>query len=266
MNTKYDRLIADLKSVGVKTDATVEEAIALIGVVRAAKNTAPVADLVAAYASGEITTENAAQAIIDTATLAVASERITIAADAIEDAASGTLRRWLATREDQIVKAMRPAFDAAAAQVQVAGTHFPPGVSDAHLIALGSKAVIAREGLDEALDVVSKIRGLRVDVADCAGFAGQDVTWYIEGARDLDHLDAAHRAYTGTGNAFHALAAQGFTLRLNTRAEAAKVAAGARTVSETQEAERRAKRAAEIRDGWPQFTVGTGGIPKDHVA
>jgi hypothetical protein len=78
----------------------------------------------------------------------------------------------------------------------------------------------------------------------------QEVTWWIAGAEDNAALDAAHRAYSAPGNAFHNLAAAGFTLRMNTPAEAERVAAGARAASEAQaEAERQAQ-LREHRESW----------------
>lgn len=253
----YPRLIADLTALGAKTDKTITEALAVIEQVRATRNAQPIDDLRSAYANGDITSANAAQAILSAATQAAASERIHLAAAAVEDAANGTIRRWLATREDTLVKAMRPAFAKAAAQVQVAGSHFAPNVTADQLVAAGSAAVAASEGLDAALSTLARIRSLRAQVADCAGTPEQDVTWYIEGANDLDHLDTARRAYSGTGDAFHALAHAGFTLRLNTQQEAARIAHGARTVSDAKEAQEREVRIAEARER-NAFWLGTG--------
>jgi hypothetical protein len=244
----YTRLIADLEQHGVKTDKTVTEAVAVIEAARAVVDTRPIADLRAAYETGQISATNAADAITQAATLAVASERIREASGALQDAANATLRRWVGAREDQIVKALRPAFDKAAATVQLAGRYFAPNATSDQILAGGSDAVRAREGLAAALDTLAAIRNCRVQVADCAGNPEQDATWYIEGARDLDHLDEAHRTYSGSGNAFHALAHAGYTLRLNTKTEAAKVAHGARNVSDAEEAKRREQRVAAMRE------------------
>ncbi|MGO4340689.1 hypothetical protein [Pedococcus sp. 2YAF34] len=244
----YTRLITDLKRFGVKTDETVTEALAVIHAARDTRNAQPIEDLRAAYSNGDITSANAADRIISAATLAAGSERVHLAAAAVEDGANTTLRRWLGAREEQIVKALRPAFDAAAAGVQLAGRHFAPDVTATQLIAAGSAAVAANEGLEAALSTLARIRSCRVQVADCAGHPEQDVTWYIEGAHDLEHLDVARRAYTGAGDAFHALAHAGFTLRLNTVQEAVKVSHGARGVSDAREAQERQTRIAEARE------------------
>jgi hypothetical protein len=254
----YPRLIADLTAFGVKPDQGVTEALNLITEARAVRNAQPIADLEAAYAAGDITSANVRDAIIAAATLAAGAERIHAAAAVVENAASGRLRRWIGSREDALVKAMRPAFDEAAVHVTTAAGYFPPNVTSDQLVAAGSKALAAQEHLEAALSTLARIRSCRVQVADCAGHEAQDVTWYIAGARDLDHLEAAERAYYGTGDAFHALAHQGFTLRLNTRDEAAAVRKGAHDVSAAQEAEARQARAAELKDanaGWmPQIT------------
>lgn len=122
----YARLIADLERRGVKTDATVTEALAVIAAAKAAAEIQPINDLRSAYETGAITADNAAQAILDAATTVVATGRIRETSGALQDAANATLRRWLGSREEQIVKALRPDFDKAAAVVQVAGSHFAP--------------------------------------------------------------------------------------------------------------------------------------------
>jgi hypothetical protein len=53
---------------------------------------------------------------------------------------------------------------------------------------------------------------------------------------------------TGSGDAFEKLAAAGYSLRLNTAAEAAALEAGARTVTDKAEADDRAARLAGRRD------------------
>lgn len=249
MITNFPRFIADLEKFGAKTDATVAEQLQIVAAARAVAQTQPLADLQAAY--GTLTPDNAAQAIIDAATLAAGSQRIQEASNVVIAAAGGTLRRWVGAHEDEIVKAMRPTWDKAAEVVHAAGRHFPPGASPEFILRGGAAAATAYEGLSAALDVLAQVRSLRVEVADCRGGEQQSAEWYITGAEDLDHLDTARRAYHGGGSCWHALAHAGFTLRLNTKAEAAKVAAGARSVSDAREQAAREARSAEIRESWP---------------
>lgn len=255
MILSYPRLIADLTGYGATTDKTVTEALAVIEQARATRNATPIDDLRTEYASGQITSRNTTERIIAAATLAAAAERIHLASSAVEDAANGTLRRWIGSHHDRLVKALRPAFDDAAARVQAAAELFAPGTSDRELVAAGSRAVALHEGLDATLSTLAHIRSLRAQVAECAGAGEQHVTWYILAARDAKALEAAERAYTGGGDAFHALAHAGFTLRLNTIDEAAKVAAGAAAATEAAETEARAALVASRREeyaGWMQ--------------
>lgn len=249
----YPRLIADLRTYGVKTDKTVTEALAIIEASKAVRNISPVDDLRSAYANGDITSANVRDTIIQAASLAAGAERIALAANAVEDATNGTLRRWIGAREDQIVSTLRAPFGQAADYVHAAARYFPPNATDSQILAGGSKAVEAREGLGAALDKLNHIRSLRMSVAECAGGGEQDASWYIDGATDLDALDAAQRAYYGSGNAFHSLAHAGFTLRLNTKSDAAKVAQGAKATTDAAEAVEREKRVAATREelaGW----------------
>jgi hypothetical protein len=246
--TNYVRLVANLEKYGVATDGTVARTLAIIDAANAVANTQPLKDLQAAY--GDLTPDTTAHAIIDAASLAAGSQRIREASGVVIGAANGTLRQWIGQHEDKIVKALRPAWDQAAAVVHVAGKHFPPGASPESILGAGVAAATAYQGLASALDTLAQIRSLRAEVADCAGSGEQDVTWYITGAKDLDALEAAGRAFHGSGSCWHALAFAGFTLRLNTRTEADRLAAGARSVSDAKEQAEREARAAELRDGW----------------
>lgn len=254
MITDYTRFLAALAAHGVTLDETATEALAVIKAAQAARDAQPMNDLRARYAAGEVTSDNAEGLIIEAAVLAAGADRIRQAAAEMEGAASGTLRRWVGANADRIVKELRPAFDKAAAHVAVAGRHFPPGATPAQLVAAGSDAVAAHEGLDAALSTLDTLRTLRVDVADCAGNTEQDVTWWITPTPthplDREAQDNAERLFKGAGNAFHALAHAGFTLRMNTTAEAAKVAAGARAITDAREAAEREAAAAEVRESW----------------
>lgn len=248
MITNYVRIITNLQRYGVTTDDTVAETLRIIDTANTVATTEPLKDLHAAYDS--LTPDTAAQAIIEAATLAAGSQRIREASGVVIGAAQGALRQWIGAREDEIVTSLRPAWDEAAAVVHAAGRHFPPGASPESILAGGVGAATAYQGLSSALDALAQIRSVRVDVADCAGNVEQDVTWYIAGAKDMDDLASASRAFTGSGSAWHALTFAGFTLRLNTRAEAARITAGARSVSDAKEQAEREARAAEVRSGW----------------
>lgn len=252
MITDYPRFMIDLASFGVKLDPAVAEAMAVIEEARDVRNARPLEDLASKYARGEVTSRNTREQIIEAATLAAGSERIHLAAAQIENAACGTLRAWVKKNSDQIVDQLRLAFDQRAAHVAVAAHYFPPDATPAQLVAAGAAAVEAHEGLDATLSTLNTLRSLRVEVADCAGFGAdeQDATWWIAGARDAASLEHARRLFHGVGNAFHALAHAGFTLRMNTTAEAAKVAAGARAITDAREAAEREAAAAEVRESW----------------
>lgn len=254
MFTSHPRTITDLAAFGVKIDQEVTNAMALLDAARATTLRNPTGDLAAAYDAGTLTLDNIAEQITTAATIAAASERVHLAANTIEQCVHGTIRAWIRANADTILKTLRPQFDQAAAIVQVAAKHFAPGATDKQILAGGSPAVVAHEKLAAALMTLGQIRALRVNVGECARWGEQDASWYITGAKDMADLDRAHFAYTGTGDGFHALAYAGFTLRLNTPAEAAKVAAGAQATTDQAEAKAREERAAVVTGGWPSWS------------
>lgn len=253
MINNHSRIVADLRAAGVTVPKHVSAALDLLKTARETMLTDPTAGLRDEYDAGTLTTTNVAERMIHAATIAAAAERLRLALVTIEQAVTRTVNVWLKTDADKIVTALRPAFDEAAAIVQTAGAHFPPHASAAQILDGGAAAAAAHEQLAEALAALDHLRNLRVSVAYAAGEGEQDASWWIADARDAGALEQAQRAYYGSGNAFHALAHEGFTLRLNTTAEAARVAAGARAATEAEEHARREAALKEHRESWAPF-------------
>jgi hypothetical protein len=250
MITNHARTVSDLAAAGVTVPENVAAALELLKIARETVLTDPTADLRTEYEAGTLTPENIRARMIEAATVAAAAERIRLAAQTIEQGVIGTVNAWIRADAANIIKAMRPTFDKAAATVQTAGKHFAPNATAAQVLDGGAAAAAAHEKLADALATLDRLRTLRVAVAYVAREGEQTATWWIAQARDLAALEQAQRAYSGTGNAFHALAHEGFTLRMSTEAEAARVAAGARVTTETEEAAQREAELIAHRESW----------------
>lgn len=249
----YTRLIADLAGYGVTIDKSVTDALALLAAAREVVVTDPTADLRTEYEAGALTVDNVRERMITAATVAAAAERIRLAAQTIEGSVSGTVNAWIRANGDSIIKQLQPKFTEAAAVVQVAGQHFAPNATAETILKGGAEAAAAHEKLSQALATLDHLRSLRMSVADVTGDGPQDATWWIDSARDVAELDRAGYAYRGSGNAFHALAHAGFTLRMNTTADATRVASGARATTEAEETAAREAHLAEHRESWAGY-------------
>lgn len=250
MIVNHSRTVADLAAAGVTIPEHVTHALELLKVAKETILLDPTAGLRDEYDAGTLTPDNLRARMVEAATIAAASERIRAAATTIEQSVVGTVNAWLKADHDKIVKALRPAFDKAAAIVHAAGAHFAPGATPADVLRGGSAAAAAHEHLAEALSTLAHLRSLRVAVGDVANIGEQDVTWWITEARDLATLARAERAYYGAGNAFHALAAEGFKLRMNLPTEAAAVTRGARVTTEAEAKAAEDARLAAHRESW----------------
>lgn len=253
MIASYPRTISELAHFQVTVDKSVHDALDLLDAAKAAALLDPTADLAAAYQAGKLTPTNVGKHMIHAATISLARERLYLASQAIEQGVSATIREWIRANADRIITEMRPAFDDAAALVHAAGAHFPPAATAAQIIEGGSRAVEAHEHLDAALATLHRVRALRIAVGDCAGHGEQDVTWWVAAVSDALHLDQAVRAYTSAGDAFHSLAHAGFTLRMNTVTEAARITSGVQRVEAEAESARTKVAAAATSDGWPDW-------------
>lgn len=211
----------------------------------------PLSDLEAEYAAGQITADNVAAKIIEAASQLAAREHKQQALNAVENGCNRTIRLALRDAGDRILKSLTKPFNEAAAIVQTAGSYFGSDPTPEQIVAGGVPALAAHEKLADALQTLTRIRSLRVALADC-GYDGteQDVTWWISEARDVAALEYATRVYTAPGHAFHNLAAAGFTLRLNTPADAERVASGARAATDAAEAAARDASLKEHRESW----------------
>lgn len=254
MITDYIKLTHDLETFGATMPKTVTNARATLAAAKEAAAHQPLSDLAAEYQSGKVTAANVGARMTAAGNALAVVDHIRQVLSTIENGVTGTIRAAIRSDAEKILTALRPAFDQAATVVQTAGTHFGSSATADQILAGGVPAVLASQQLSEALNTLTQIRALRIALADC-GYGSpdndaQDVTWWIAEAEDSTALTTARRAYTAPGDAFHNLAALGFTLRMNTSQEAARVAAGAKAATDAREAAQREEALREHRESW----------------
>jgi hypothetical protein len=244
-------LTTDLEHFGAKLPKDVLDARATLTEARLASAHQPLLDLEAEYDAGDINAGNVAEKLAEATSRLAARTHNQQALNAIENGCTRTMRAGLRDAGERILKALTKPFDEAAEVVQTAGRYFGSDPTPEQIIAGGVPALAAHEKLEGALHTLTQIRSLRVSLADCGyGPGEQDVTWWISEARDVEALEHAERAYSAAGNAFHNLAAAGFTLRMNTPEEARRVATGARAATDAAEAAAREAQLKEHRESW----------------
>lgn len=237
------RAIADA---GLELPTASADALAAIRALRAARDADP-----AERVTKATTAANAADQLDTLAAAMTAKQSAAAACIALEQPLARAFYDGLRAKADDLVKAMRPRFDKAAAVVHLAGKHFPPGTPKAGVLDAGDEAVSAYRKLDDALNELGKLRSVRVTLADLCGHPEQAVEWYVERIKDGNDMERAQRAFTRAGNAFHNLAAEGFRLRLNTLSEAATVAQGAALADQQRRQAEQEATAKELRESMP---------------
>lgn len=118
------------------------------------------------------------------------------------------------------------------------------------------EAVEAWHNLAAAKVTLTQVTNARATIAEVERDHSPAYLHYITGNHTQAQLWHAEAEYSGVGHGLHNLARAGFTLRLNTKAEAQKLAETARTKTEQQQAQADAARIADSkRDSSLAFEV-----------
>lgn len=228
---------ACLAECGVPLPPAAQTAIDTLAALEGEGSRDVVAEAIEAAANSPLTPKNAGKRVQDLAAALTARDRAAEAARHYERAVLDEFRLAIVASSDELVVAMRPYFDEAAKVVQEAGAIIdpdrPPTTND------DLHALELVQALDEAQRRLFVAQSTRLRVAEMSGFAEADASWFIEAAADLEQLRLA-RMWKKRG--WHRLTRAGFTLRLNTPAEAAAVVDRATGVSAAaEEAKQRAR-------------------------
>lgn len=255
-----DALTNTFASLHIDLPKECQDASALANAALAATNSPAVQDLHDGILAGTVTPKNIAAKLTESAIALMAAERIHTAPEGTQSAVNTLYFGALKTNADKLVAALRPAFNEAAAVIQTAGKHFDPDANERDILSAGMEAVEAWHNLAAAKVIMTQIINARATIADTERDHSPAYLHYISGNYTQAQLWQAEAEYTGVGHGLHNLARAGFTLHLNTKAEAQKLAETARTKTEQQQAQAEAARIADSkRDSSlaPQVATGT---------
>lgn len=226
------RYLDDLTALNVTLPDNAVRAADTYRAALAAAAEAPATDLQAALVAGTLTPDNIAAMVSDAALRQAAAKNAHEVVNALRTTFNKVIRDALRLDRDRITKELRAQFDPAAAKVAEAAQHFGPDTTPDQVITAKPDVVKRYNQVAAhvtALDAVTQ--AYRTLLSDVLRELPDDiVTLFITGADDLDHARDLYRAR----GSWLALAHAGFSLRLNTPSEAAKVSA--RASAKAQEA------------------------------
>lgn len=231
-------------ALGIDLPKACQEASALANAALAATSTPAVKDLHDEILAGTATQKNIAAKLKESAIELLAAERIITAAEGTQSAINTLYFGALKASADQLVTALRPTFDEAAAVIQTAGKHFAATASEKDVLNAGMEAVQAWHSLAAANNTMTKIRNARAVIAEAERDNAPSYLHYITGNHTQAELWQAEAQFNGVGHGLHNLARAGFTLHLNTKTEAQKLADTARTKTEKEQAQAERDRIA----------------------
>lgn len=248
----------ELDAIGVTITKSMRSVLDTLSALQACRDTNH-AEAARLDSSGDrLTAGNAAAKLKEHATCLVVADKVATAYLDFESTCNAAWYEAVRSAHASLFGQLRERFAEHAAVVQTAGLYFGSDATDGEVLAGGVEAVAVWQKLSDATGKLILVRSCRVQLAEIAHEGEQSVEWYIDGAADAEALDLARRVYAEPGDVFLNLAHAGFTLRLNSPAEAAKVAAGAQAVSDARETEAREAALAEHRASWPAFATSVG--------
>jgi hypothetical protein len=223
-----------LGALGVAVPEGVQRVLDLDAALVAAATADPLDVIRAGILGGTLTPAKAPKALGDAASAMLAVEKAEDARRALLPTLDLVARQALAADAERIVADLRPAFDDAAARLVADLAVLGPEPDKRALTTpAGAHAWHDREA---ALAVLADVHTVRTDLAE-VGHGGAEAGWYVAG-----HLDGALPANPWR---WWDVIAAGYTLRLNTAAEADAVAQGAvLLVAERERSAAEAERAA----------------------
>jgi hypothetical protein len=241
-------------NLGIELPAESRDALALADAINAATQTNAATDLNQSIIDGNTTAENIGHKLQETALALVVAERIQEAAHATQDAVYRAFNTGIRDNADTLVKALRKPFDAAAHIITEAGRRFAPDANAGTVLAAGVEAAKAWEQLTEARNTMAQIRNARTIISDAQRDNTPNHLLYIAPTTDLGRIYQAEALFTRAGDAMHQLTHAGFTLRLNTAAEAKAMVDKAKTTAQ-RAAEQAAAAARAAREADPHSEV-----------
>ena len=235
--THITRPAASLVRSGATLPKDAQDALILAEKVDASLNITSEADLAEGILTGRISIDEITKEVHQVALDLAMIDRAKQAAYVTVEPITRLFRAAIREHADDLVAQLRERFDAAAEIVQEAGRHFGPETSHKEILHAGIDAVAAWQVLSGAINELNDVRTARGHIAEIEGTALPFWSFYVEDMVNGSVRDEIEASATRAGQMFHNLAHSGFTLRLNTTAEAQELFEQAR-ITDAQEAER----------------------------
>lgn len=232
-----EKLTAHLAALGIDAPAevvAVQEIRVALGTLR---TNPPVFTFEHDIATGAISAKNCVKRVQEAAAALAAHEKAVEVCQVVEPALARRERRALVDAGDDLVIAMRPAFDQAAAAAGFV-SRFGSDPDAAAVLSAGGGSDVWRQ-YQAALVVFDATHRVMDALAEARYCADPRVSWYVEAITDSSR---AVSTFSNSGKGIAALLAQGYKLRLNLAAEAVAVVANVAAVrARRDEAEAQAK-------------------------
>lgn len=236
-------------NLGIELPEPCTRALALADAISDATTTTAAADLADGITGGNVTPANVVKKLREAAQAMLIAERLPQAAQATESALTAAFHTGIRDNADQLVEQLREPFEAAAATITAAGRHFEPEANAATVLAAGVEAAAAWQDLTEARNTLAQIRNARTIIADIQRDNTHPALFYVAGPLTANGVWEVKNNWGGTGDFYHQLTHQGYTLSLNTCEDAQAIQQAAYTAEERQaagtEAAARARREAD---------------------
>lgn len=224
-------------NLGIELPEPCTKALALADAITEATTTTAVADLNTGILDGDVTPANVVKKLQDAATATLVAERLPVAAQATESALTGVFHKGIRDAADDLIEQLREPFDAAAATVTAAGRHFEPEANAATVLSAGVEAAAAWQDLTEARNTLAQVRNARTIIADIQRDTTHPALFYVAGPLTANDVWEVKHNWGGTGDFYHQLTHQGYTLALNTSEEAKAIQYAAYSAAEREAAD-----------------------------
>lgn len=261
-------LCNQLESLGVEPPGEARRALDVHAALMEAAAQSPSGDLREALADGTLTAASAPKLLWEAARNETARQSAHALSRDLNHPIRSAVTSALAEDSGKIIDQLRRPFTVAAEAMHKAGQHLAPDATDAGVLAAGRDAAELWQQLAEHCAVLDSIMGARFALdALTGGQPSPTAAGYIADAPDAEALDHAARLFDGAGpglagplpptvgGRWHRLTHAGYTLRLNSRGEAAQVAAAASASTARARAVSEEERSARNRRQSPDWSL-----------
>lgn len=223
-------------NLGIELPKACTQALELADAITEATTTTAAAELNNGITDGSITPANVVKKLREAAQAMLIAERLPQAAQATESALTAAFNAGIRDNAEDLIDQLSEPFNTAAATVTTAGRHFQPEANAATVLAAGVEAAAAWQDLTEARSTLAQIRNARAIIADLERDNTHPALFYIAGPLTAQDVWNVQSNWGGAGDFFHHLTHEGYSLNLNTSAEARAIEESAQATAEEQAA------------------------------